>query len=172
MKACNEKFIDQQIVAKVLRTLTPQFDHIVVTIKEPKDLAEMKVEELQNSLIAHEQRLNERNGDKVYEQTQTCRRNEGAGGRTRKERVSGNIVSGRRVEQIKAILLSRVTMKIIITRREVATNMERSSTRRIFSAIIARSGGISLMIVEAKLCSIRRMKPSYHMMKTRTQMTM
>ncbi|RDX74740.1 hypothetical protein CR513_45470, partial [Mucuna pruriens] len=55
MKAC-----DQQIVDKILRTLTPQFDHIVVVIKESKDLQRMQEEELQNSLEAHEQRLLER----------------------------------------------------------------------------------------------------------------
>ncbi|RDX93960.1 Copia protein, partial [Mucuna pruriens] len=55
MKACGEKLVD-----KILRTLTPQFDHIVVAIEESKDLQRMWVEELQNSLEAHEQRLFER----------------------------------------------------------------------------------------------------------------
>ncbi|RDY14473.1 hypothetical protein CR513_00462, partial [Mucuna pruriens] len=60
MKACGKKISDQQIVDKILRTLTPQFDHIVVAIEESKDLQRMRVEELQNSLEAHEQRLLER----------------------------------------------------------------------------------------------------------------
>nr|KYP59322.1 hypothetical protein KK1_014754 [Cajanus cajan] len=54
MKSCNEKFTDQKIVDKVLRTLAPRFDHIVVAIEEFKDLETMKVEELHNSLEAHE----------------------------------------------------------------------------------------------------------------------
>ncbi|MCH99639.1 hypothetical protein A2U01_0020653, partial [Trifolium medium] len=37
----------------------------VTTIEESKDLATMKVEELQGSLEAHEQRMNERNSNKV-----------------------------------------------------------------------------------------------------------
>ncbi|XP_019429606.1 PREDICTED: uncharacterized protein LOC109337148 [Lupinus angustifolius] len=43
MKACGEKISDQSIVEKILRTLTPNFDHIVVAIEESKRLEEMKV---------------------------------------------------------------------------------------------------------------------------------
>ena len=60
MKACKGELTNQQIIDKVLRTLTPRFDHVVVVIEESKDLDSMKVEELQNSLEAHEQRVNER----------------------------------------------------------------------------------------------------------------
>ncbi|KOM50015.1 hypothetical protein LR48_Vigan08g084200 [Vigna angularis] len=60
MRACDKVVKDKKIVEKILRTLTPQFDHIVVAIEECKDLETMKVEELQNSLEAHEQRLIER----------------------------------------------------------------------------------------------------------------
>lgn len=38
LKACNEVISDQQIVEKVLRTLTPRFEHIVMAIEESKDL--------------------------------------------------------------------------------------------------------------------------------------
>ena len=48
---------DYKIVEKVLQTLTPQFDHIVVAIEESRDLEKMTVEELQNFLEAHEQRV-------------------------------------------------------------------------------------------------------------------
>lgn len=69
MKACKEEMIDQQVVDKVLRTLTPQFNHVAVAIEESKDLDSMKVEELQKILEAHEQRINERrNGEKAQEQ--------------------------------------------------------------------------------------------------------
>ncbi|XP_017431897.1 uncharacterized protein LOC108339269 [Vigna angularis] len=60
MWACDKVVKEKKIVEKILRTLTPQYDHIVVAIKESKDLGIMKVEELQNSLEAHEQRLIER----------------------------------------------------------------------------------------------------------------
>ncbi|WVZ09091.1 hypothetical protein V8G54_022437 [Vigna mungo] len=60
MRACDKIVKDKKIVHKILRTLTPQYDHIVVAIVESRDLKKMKVEELQNSLEAHEQRLLER----------------------------------------------------------------------------------------------------------------
>ncbi|XP_017416644.1 uncharacterized protein LOC108327457 [Vigna angularis] len=60
MRACRDTVTDQYIVDKILRTFPPRFDHIVVTIKETRDLENMEVEELQHSLEAHEHRLNER----------------------------------------------------------------------------------------------------------------
>ncbi|KHN17115.1 hypothetical protein glysoja_011589, partial [Glycine soja] len=60
MKTCGESLSDQMILEKILRTLSPRFDHIVVAVEESKDLERLKIEELQNSLEAHEQRLIER----------------------------------------------------------------------------------------------------------------
>ncbi|XP_014515571.1 uncharacterized protein LOC106773387 [Vigna radiata var. radiata] len=60
MRACDKIVKDKKIVHKILRTLTPQYDHIVVAIVESRDLEKMKVEELQKSLEAHEQILLER----------------------------------------------------------------------------------------------------------------
>jgi hypothetical protein len=64
MKNLGEQISDQMIIEKVLRTLNPQFDHIVVAIEESKDLSTMSVNELQGSLEAHEQRLKERKDTK------------------------------------------------------------------------------------------------------------
>ncbi|CAL0334991.1 unnamed protein product [Lupinus luteus] len=78
MKALGEKISYQNIIEKVLRTLSPKFDHIVVAIEESKSLEEMKVEELQGSLEAHEQRLNgramEKSNDSQVLFTQDSRR--------------------------------------------------------------------------------------------------
>ncbi|XP_014522738.1 uncharacterized protein LOC106779189 [Vigna radiata var. radiata] len=60
MRVCDKVVKDRKIVEKILRTLTPQYDHIAMAIEESKDLEKMRVEELQNSLEAHEQRLIER----------------------------------------------------------------------------------------------------------------
>lgn len=56
MKACGESINNLQNIGKVLRSLTANFDYIVVSVKESKNLAEMKFEELQASLEAHEMR--------------------------------------------------------------------------------------------------------------------
>lgn len=56
-------------VEEVLRSLTPQYDMVVVTMKETKDLETMKIEDLQGSLKVRELRLNQRETDKDSEQT-------------------------------------------------------------------------------------------------------
>jgi len=60
MRACNYSVSDQQVVDKILRTLLPRFDHVVVAIEENRDLDTMEIEELRHSLEAHEYRINER----------------------------------------------------------------------------------------------------------------
>lgn len=44
MKACGESITNLQKIDKVLRSLTANFDYIVMYIEESKNLAEMKVE--------------------------------------------------------------------------------------------------------------------------------
>ncbi|KAK2363413.1 hypothetical protein QL285_088402 [Trifolium repens] len=68
MKACGETLSEQVIIEKVLRSLTPQFDYIVVAIEHSKDLSSMRIEELQSSLEAQELRLTERNSEREVEQ--------------------------------------------------------------------------------------------------------
>ncbi|KHN19736.1 hypothetical protein glysoja_024837, partial [Glycine soja] len=49
MNAYGDKQSDLGIINKVLRTLTPRFDHIVVAIEQGQNLEEMKIEELQRN---------------------------------------------------------------------------------------------------------------------------
>jgi hypothetical protein len=68
MKNCSSNLEEQETVEKVLRTLTSRFDHIVVTIEETKDLSEVKLEDLQSTLEAHEMKHGEKDQDKEDEQ--------------------------------------------------------------------------------------------------------
>ena len=49
--------MDKRIVEKVLRSLSPKFEHIVAAIEESKDLSKLTRHELMSSLEAHEQRM-------------------------------------------------------------------------------------------------------------------
>nr|XP_004509502.1 uncharacterized protein LOC101510098 [Cicer arietinum] len=65
MKSCGEVVSEQNFVSKVLRSLTPRFDNIVVALEESNDFKTMTKDELQSSLEAHEQRMDERGNDKA-----------------------------------------------------------------------------------------------------------
>ncbi|XP_047258238.1 uncharacterized protein LOC124890434 [Capsicum annuum] len=70
MRSYDEKVTDQTIVEKILRSLTPKFDHVVTTIEESKDLSVFSFDELMGSLQAHEARLNrstEKNEEKAFQ---------------------------------------------------------------------------------------------------------
>lgn len=62
MKSYGEKVSDEIVVAKVLRSLTPKFDHVVAAIEESKDLFVFSFDELMSSLLAHEVRINRHTG--------------------------------------------------------------------------------------------------------------
>ena len=57
MKGLGESISDLKIVEKVIRSLPRKFNYIAMAIEESKDLSQMKIEELQSSLEAHEMRL-------------------------------------------------------------------------------------------------------------------
>lgn len=56
---CNygEDMKDEKIVEKILRTLTERFNFVVCSIEESKDTGKLTVDELQSSLLLHEQKF-------------------------------------------------------------------------------------------------------------------
>ncbi|KAL6203559.1 hypothetical protein ACLB2K_027259 [Fragaria x ananassa] len=56
------------IVEKILRSLTSRFDYVACSIEESNDLDLMTLDELQSSLLVHEQRLNRHKGGSREEQ--------------------------------------------------------------------------------------------------------
>ena len=90
MKTCGESLSDQMIIEKILRTLSPRFDHIVVAVEESKDLERLKIEELQNSLEAHEQRLNERANSRDLDQAMQAQFTKNDGNNKKWKKGKGN----------------------------------------------------------------------------------
>jgi len=53
-----EKMDDVAVIEKILRSMTPKFDYVVCAIDESNDVETMSIDELQSSLLVHEQRMN------------------------------------------------------------------------------------------------------------------
>ncbi|KAH0715204.1 hypothetical protein KY284_008109 [Solanum tuberosum] len=52
------KLNDVTIVEKILRSLSPKYDYVVCSIEESKDIDALSLDELQSSLLVHEQKMN------------------------------------------------------------------------------------------------------------------
>lgn len=63
MRNAGEDMPDVKIVEKILRTLTEKFNYIVCSIEESKDIDQLSVDELQSSLLVHEQKFRKVNGE-------------------------------------------------------------------------------------------------------------
>ncbi|XP_050897906.1 uncharacterized protein LOC127104795 [Lathyrus oleraceus] len=54
MRNCGEDMNDVKIVEKILRSLTDNFNFVVCSIEESKDIDDLTADELQASLLVHE----------------------------------------------------------------------------------------------------------------------
>lgn len=54
---------DVKVVEKILRSLTEKFNYVVCSIEQSKDIDALTVDELQSSLIVHEQKFQRRKGE-------------------------------------------------------------------------------------------------------------
>lgn len=52
-----EKMEDVVVIEKILRSMTTKYDYVVCSIKESNDLDILSIDELQSSLLVHEQRM-------------------------------------------------------------------------------------------------------------------
>ncbi|XP_015078146.1 uncharacterized protein LOC107021946 [Solanum pennellii] len=69
-KSYGEDISEETVVAKVLRSLTPKFEHIFAAIEESHDLSDYTFDELMSSLQDHEKRLlwsHEKNKEKALQ---------------------------------------------------------------------------------------------------------
>ncbi|KAI3748357.1 hypothetical protein L6452_11377 [Arctium lappa] len=63
MRNCGEDMDDVKIVEKILRTLTENFNFVVCSIEESKDIDQLTVDELQSSLLVHEHKVRRKGGE-------------------------------------------------------------------------------------------------------------
>ena len=84
MRVYGEEMEDVKIVEKILRTLTDKFNYIVCCIEESKDTEKLSVDELQSTLIVHEQKFRKIGGEEqVLKVTLEEGRSRGGRGRGR-----------------------------------------------------------------------------------------
>ncbi|KAM1568056.1 hypothetical protein ACFX1Z_046532 [Malus domestica] len=57
MRIHGEMMKDVVIIEKILRSMTPKYDYVICSIEESNDLDTLSIEELQSSLLVHEQRI-------------------------------------------------------------------------------------------------------------------
>ncbi|XP_076890504.1 uncharacterized protein LOC143541614 [Bidens hawaiensis] len=66
MRSNGEVTEDVKVVEKIMRTLSEKYTYVVVSIEESKNVEEMTIDELQSSLVVHEQKF--KRGEKDEEQ--------------------------------------------------------------------------------------------------------
>ncbi|XP_057511705.1 uncharacterized protein LOC130793845 [Actinidia eriantha] len=85
MKAHGERMEQSVIIEKILRSMTLKFYYVVCSIEESNDLSTMTIDELQSSMLVHEQRMQ---GQKEEEHALHITNSEKSGGRD-EHRVEG-----------------------------------------------------------------------------------
>ena len=61
LKSHGENIEEKRVVENVLRSIPSRFESLVVTLEEKKDMMTFTIDELQASLINHEERINRSN---------------------------------------------------------------------------------------------------------------
>lgn len=57
LRANKGKMDDVAVIEKILRSMTPKYDYVVCSIEESNDLDALTIDELQSSLLVHEQSM-------------------------------------------------------------------------------------------------------------------
>ncbi|CAL9007503.1 unnamed protein product [Prunus brigantina] len=84
MRIHGDRMEDVTVIEKILRSMTSKYDYVVCSIEESKDIDTLSIDELQSSLLVHEQRMTchdiEEQALKVSHENYTSGRGRGRGG--------------------------------------------------------------------------------------------
>ena len=84
MRNYGEDMQDVKVVEKILQSLTEKFNYIVCSIEESKNIDQLSIDELESSLIVHEQKFHRNNGEeqalKITHENSSGARGRGRGG--------------------------------------------------------------------------------------------
>lgn len=71
MRVHGEKIEDVTVLEKILRSMTPKFNYVVCSIEESKDIDTLSIDELQGSLLVHEQKMTQQDTEEQALQAST-----------------------------------------------------------------------------------------------------
>lgn len=94
IRNCGEDMNDVKIFEKILRSLTDNFNFVVCSIEESKDIDDLTVDELQASLLVHEQKVIEKRSEEQVLQVENEQRNVQGRGRGIYQRGNNNFRGG------------------------------------------------------------------------------
>ncbi|KAH0683402.1 hypothetical protein KY289_021154 [Solanum tuberosum] len=99
MRIHGEKMEDVTIIERILRSMTSKFNYVVCSIEESKDTTELSIDELQSSLLIHEQKMNRQSSEEQALQVSSNYHSSKGGGRGRGRGRGNNSGGGRHSHQ-------------------------------------------------------------------------
>lgn len=128
IKVHGERTEQTIIVKKILRSMTPNFNYILCSIEEFNDLSVMTINELQSSLLVHEQRMQ---GQK-------------------EEEHALNIINSKKIGGLYEHIIEKKKEFMEVSGVKVEARVGNLTTKHLFNATIARDQGIFNMNVLVK----------------------
>ncbi|XP_047261751.1 uncharacterized protein LOC107855673 [Capsicum annuum] len=86
MQIHGEKLEDVTIIEKILLSMTSKFNYVVCSIEESKDTNELSIDELQSSLLIHEQKMNRQSSNEQVLLSSNYHSSKGDGKRKRERK--------------------------------------------------------------------------------------
>jgi len=141
-------------VEKILRSLTPRFEHVVAAIEEANDISKMTVRLLSGSLRAHEQRMNDNKIEKPIEQALQAQASQLVAPIINMILIPAKVVVARIMEALSKTTLVPITIQVQITigaEDTVAEDDEAFIINQMWSVITTINAAIMQMSADQKV---------------------